>query len=355
MRPVTLSILGGIAIASAVAAVVFLPPADDAGQARLGERLFPDLATRAGDVQAIELQRPDGTIVLRRAGETWVLPERGGYAADTGRIRQLFVEVSELRTLEAKTRSKDVYASLEVEDRDAAGAKSTRVAFKTAQGQDIVALLAGKNRFGRGGGGDDAVYVRRAGDAQAWLAKGRLTVNRDAVQWLERGLSDVARERVREARIDHADGTSTVVSRPSPAERDFVLADVPEDRKAKTGWEIGSVAAAFEKLEFEDVRKADGVAIPAAALTATTTTFDGLEISARLVEIEGTPWAALSAKAAPPAQLPEGGPALKSADEVRAEAERIQTRLAPWLFKLPVFNLENMRRKIDDLLEPKDP
>jgi hypothetical protein len=354
MRPLTLSILGAAALASVGAALLF-SPADDGGDAKLGVRLFPDLPGRAAEVQTIELQRPDGTVVLRRAGEAWILPDRAGYAADTARIRQLFFEVSELRTLEAKTRSKDVYPSLEVEDRDAPNSKSTRVAFKTAQGQEVAALLAGKNRFGRGGGGDDAVYVRRAGDAQAWLAKGRLTVNRDAVQWLERGLSDVARERVREARIDHADGTSTVVSRPSPAERDFVLADVPEDRKAKTGWEIGSVAAAFEKLEFEDVRKADGVAIPAAALTATTTTFDGLEISARLVEIEGTPWAALSAKAAPPAQLPEGGPALKSADEVRAEAERIETRLAPWLFKLPVFNLENMRRKIDDLLEPKDP
>jgi hypothetical protein len=81
MRPVTLSILGGIAIASAVAAVVFLPPADDAGQARLGERLFPDLATRAGDVQAIELQRPDGTIVLRRAGETCSAPRAASAAS----------------------------------------------------------------------------------------------------------------------------------------------------------------------------------------------------------------------------------------------------------------------------------
>ena len=49
------------------------------------------------------------------------------------------------------------------------------------------------------GGGDDAVYVRKAGDAQAWLAKGRLTVNRDALQWLEREVTNVTRERVREA------------------------------------------------------------------------------------------------------------------------------------------------------------
>lgn len=353
MRPVTLSILGALALASAGAAV-WLLPANDAGDARLGVRLFPELAGRAAEVETIELQRPDGPVVLRRSGEAWILPERAGYAADTARIRQLFVEVSELRTLEARTRSKDMYPSLEVEDRDAPGAKSTRVAFRTAKGDDVVALLAGKNRFGRGGGGDDAVYVRRAGDPQAWLAKGRLTVNRDALQWLERGLTDIARERVREAAISHPDGATTTVSRPSPAERDFVVADVPDGRKTKSGWEIGSVAAAFEKLELDDVRKAEGVTLPAQGLVARSTTFDGLQVTARFVEIDGVPWAAISAQADPPAQLPEGGTALKGADEVRAEAARINAKLGPWLFRLPVFNLENMRRRLDDLLEPKD-
>jgi hypothetical protein len=353
MRPLTLSILGAAALASVGAALLF-SPADDGGDAKLGVRLFPDLPGRAAEVQTIELQRPDGTVVLRRAGEAWILPDRAGYAADTARIRQLFFEVSELRTLEAKTRSKDVYPSLEVEDRDAPNSKSTRVAFKTAQGQEVAALLAGKNRFGRGGGGEDAVYVRRAGDPQAWLAKGRLTVNRDALQWMERGLADVARERVREAKIAHVDGAHTVVARDTPAERDFAVAGIPEGRKARSGWEVGSVAAAFERLELEDARKAEGVALPAAGLSATITTFDGLEVVARFVDIEGTPWAALSAKATPPAQLPEGGIGLKSADEVRTEAERINARLSPWLFKLPVFNLENMRRRTEDLLEPRD-
>ena len=46
--------------------------------------------------------------------------------------------------------------------------------------------------------------------------------------------------------------------------------------------------------------------------------------------------------------------ALKGADDVRAEAARINAKLGPWLFRLPVFNLENMRRRLDDLLEPKD-
>ena len=84
------------------------------------------------------------------------------------------------------------------------------------------------------------------------------------------------------------------------------------------------------------------------------TTFDGLEVSARFVEIDGAQWTAFSAKAAPPEKLPEGGISLKPAAEVRAEADRINARVSPWLYRLPVFNFENMRRRVEDLLEPKD-
>lgn len=353
MRPVTLGILGALAVASVGGAIVLMP-GSDVSDVRVGERLFPDFASRTGDVRSIELQRPDGTIVIQRDGETWRVPDRAGYQADTARVRQLFVEVTDLRTLEAKTKNKALYAELEVEDRDAPNAKSTRIAFKNAQGGEVLALIAGKNRYGRGGGGEDAVYVRKAGDAQAWLAKGRLTVNRDSLQWLDREVTSVLRERVREATVTLADGTRTVVTRPSPAERDFVLPEVPEGRKAKSTWEIASVAGAFERLELDDVKKRADVTLPAAPVsTAQVVTFDGLEVTAKVYEMEGGFWATFAATAAPPAQLPEGGTALKKPEEVQAEAAQINAKTSPWVYKLPTFNAENMRRKVEDLLEPK--
>lgn len=354
MRPVTLGILGVLAAAS-VGGAILLMPASDVSDVRVGERLFPDFAAKTGDVRSIELQRPDGTIVIERDGETWRVPARAGYQADTARVRQLFVEVTDLRTLEAKTRNKALYPELELEDRDAPNAKSTRVAFKNAQGGEVLALIAGKNRFGRGGGGEDAVYVRKAGDAQAWLAKGRLTVNRDSLQWLDREITSVLRERVREATITHPDGTTTVLGRASPAERDFALANLPEGRKAKSTWEIASVAGAFDRLELDDAKKIAGIALPAAPIsTAQVVTFDGLQVTAKVYEMDGGFWASFAASATPPAALPEGGTGLKKAEEVQAEAARITARTASWIYRLPAFNADNMRRKVEDLLEPKE-
>jgi hypothetical protein len=354
MRPVTFAILAVLAAAT-VGGAVLLMPASDVSEIRVGERLFPDFAARAGDVRSIELQRPDGTVVIVRDGDTWRVPAREGYPADIAHVRQLFVEVTDLRTLEAKTRNKALYPELELEDRDAPNAKSTRVAFKNAQGTELLALIAGKNRFGRGGGGADAVFVRKAGDAQAWLAKGRLTVNRDSLQWLDREVTAVLRERVREATITHADGTRTVVSRATPAERDFSLPDLPEGRKAKSTWEIASVAGAFDRLELDDVKRLAAMSLPAAPVaTARIDTFDGLQVQAKVYEIDGGFWASIAASAAPPAALPEGGTALKKAEEVQAEAAQINARAAQWLYKLPPFNADNMRRRLEDLLEPRE-
>jgi len=353
MRPKTLVILGAIAAASAAGAI-FLAPRSDVVDVKIGERIFPELAARAPEVRSIELQRPDGTVLLQRDGDSWIVPARAGYAADVARVRQLFVEVTDLRTLEAKTRNAELHASLEVEERDRPGAKSTRIAFRDGQGKELVALLAGRNRFGHAGGGQDAVYVRRAGDSQAWLAKGRLTVNRDIVQWLDRDLANIARERVRASVITHADGAVTRVSRPSPAEAEFTLADVPDGRMAKTGWEISSVAAAFERLEIDDVRKAADIAMPDDAPQTVITTFDGLELTTRFAEKDGATWVMIVARAEPPAQLPEGGPALKAADEVKAEAAAINRKAAGWAYRLPVFNATNLRKRVDELLEPKE-
>ncbi len=352
MRPLTLAALAAIAAVTGIAAIV-IAPSGEAPDAKLGQRLFPELAGRSGDVRSIELQRPDGTITIQRDGEIWRVPARSGYAADVAKIRQLFVEVTDLRTLEAKTRNKALYASLEVEDRDQVDAKSTRLAFKDSGGKDVLALIAGKNRFGRGGGGEDAVYVRRDGDPQAWLAKGRLTVGREALHWVDREVTNIVRDRVSAASVSHADGTKLELRRAAATERDFAIVGMPADRKAKSSWEVGAVAGGFDRLEFDDVRKASELAVPADAPATMVTTFDGLTLIARFAEVDGATWVAISAQGSPPVELPAGGTGLKTAEDVKAEAETLNRRLSPWVYKLPAFNLESLRRKLDDLLEPK--
>ena len=101
------------------------------------------------------------------------------------------------------------------------------------------------------------------------------------------------------------------------------------------------------------MRRATDLAVPADAPTTTLTTFDGLTLVARFVEKDGATWIAIAASAAPPAAPPEGSDKFKDAAAVTAEAERLNARLAPWVYRVPDFQRDAMRRKLEDLLEPK--
>jgi hypothetical protein len=78
---------------------------------------------------------------------------------------------------------------------------------------------------------------------------------------------------------------------------------------------------------------------------------DGLVVKIALAEQEGATWAKLSASYETPATPVEGA---KPADEVKAEADRINQRAGNWAYKLPGWKLEKLNQKIDELIEPKD-
>ena len=323
-------------------------------QAQLGQRLFPELAARAGDIQAIVIARKDGSFRIARDGDRWVVPEKSKYPASTDAVRKLLVGLSELRALEAKTTVAATYPELEVENVDTPDAKSAQVTMLDAGGGTVLSVIVGKSRYGRGGSAGDGVYVRKAGDAQAWLAQGRVAVDRDATAWLDRKIADVQRERVSMVTVK-SPGQAVTVLRAKADDKDFTLRDVPADRKPRPAYDLNAVGGAFESLELDDVRPAAEIRFTANSPVTEAATFDGLRISATFAEHEGATWARFAAKADPPAALPkvEGESKLKSPDDVKKEAEAINARVGGWAYKLQTYKAETLRKKLDDLLEQK--
>jgi hypothetical protein len=353
MKPGLLVALAIVALA-AVGGAVFVATSRNTPtqEAQLGQRLFPEVATRADEIRAIHIARKDGSFRVVRDGDRWVVADKSNYPASPEAVRRLLVGLSELRTLEAKTTQPAVYPEIEVEDIDAANAKSVRVALQDAGGKDILAVLVGKGRHGRGGAGD-GVYIRKAGDKQAWLAQGRLSVERELSGWLDKRITDVSRERVRSVAVK-ADKQALTVQRAKPDDKDFAIKDMPADRKAKS-YETNAVGGAFETLDLEDVRPAAEVNFSANSPTTEAVTFDGLRLTAAFAEKDGATWVRISAKAEPPVEPPktEGESKLKSAEDVKKEADAINETAGGWAYKLPAYKSEALRRKMDDLLEQK--
>lgn len=341
-----------MALAAGVVSWQGTPPSIEAG---IGEKLLPPLAQQVNDVHTVTIARKGGAFTLARDGERWVAREKNDYPVNFDKVRRLLVDLTELRTLEAKTTVASSYGALEVEDLAAADAKSTLVTLGDAQGRSLASLYVGKQRFGRGGPEGDGVYVRKAIEAQSWLAKPKISVDRDIVQWLDRALIDVSQERIRSIAIAQPDGGRLVISRAKPEDKDFAIESLPEGRKARPAYDINAVAAAFAGVDLDDVRPVGEIKFADGAPQVEAMTFDGLTVRVDLAEEAGKTWARLTASFSQPAEAitpaPDSKP--KVAAEVEKEAAQISQRLSAWAYVLPAWKTEQFKKKLDDLLEAK--
>jgi hypothetical protein len=319
------------------------------------ERVFPGLASRINDVASLTVARKEESVTVARKGEAWVVPAKHDYPAAFDKVRRLLLELSDLRPLEQKTSSPSLFASLELEDLSQADAKSTLVTLKDANGGDILSTYVGKQRFGRGAGGD-GTYVRKAGGNETWLAKGRVQPDKATINWLDKNLSDVARERVSSVVIVHADRSKVEAVRAKATDKNFTLKTaVPKGKKVKSEWDINNLAAPFERLELEDVRPLSEILVVAGGPYAEVATFDGVIMRADVVEADGQAWVKLAARYEAPTASPsedetkEGK--LKSADDVKKEVETFNARVGAWAYRLPDWKTENLRKKLADLVE----
>jgi hypothetical protein len=366
-------------------------------------RLYPDLEARLNDVARLEVtSTTDSTVIVRRDGD-WLLENRDGYRAAFEKVKRAAVLLAGLRVIEGKTSRPELYPKLEVEDVTVEDAKSTLFTLKDANDAVIASLILGKRRFAAAPGGAAMRYVRRAGEAQAWLVEGELDVSARTPDWMERSLLDIDSDRVREVRIEHPDSPPVVVSRADAEAEDFELADIPKGRKVRSPTTLTSLASALAGLQLDDVAAAGSLARPPASGTIVTyRTFDGLEVRVTLHEADDKTHAAFAFAVLPQAQEPAaptperaepaptdeapapdrgsgettdaaaedksaaGKPedgvqehkgAVAEAEEkkesVAEEAERLNAALSGWLYALPQYNVTQMNKTLEDLTEPE--
>jgi hypothetical protein len=300
-----------------------------------GERAFPALAGRLGDVASVMVSRNGSTMTFIRDGDSWLVAEKGNDPADAGKISQVVRAMADLTLVEAKTQKPELYPRLEVEDPGAG--KSALVAVKDKSGAAIAEAIVGKRRYDRLGGGNDGVYLRKPGDAQAWLARGSLDPSGEPSSWLDRQILDVSEKKIAKVILTQPDGAKLVISRSAPDAK-FAVEDARADTKFKSESTISGPAAALETLDLEDVKPAAELPVPDKDVaTASFTTFDGLTVDLRLVERDKANWVAISAAGSGAAE---------------AEAKKLDDRVARWSYEIPAYKANLLKTKLADLIEP---
>jgi hypothetical protein len=386
MNAKVLLILAGLAVPT-IGLAWWLTSRDEAKVAAQGTQgpFFAGLRDKAETVTRVRILRGETPFVVERTGDRaganqgWVLPARSNYPAKPDKVRTLIQSMLSAITVDERTSNPDNYKLIGVQDPGIKGDNdmySTLVELEDASGAKIASVIVGQAKSQAGFVTDpnqQAVYVRRGGEATSWLVTGPIEVDGDELNWAEREAVNIHRDRVKSATITRSDGQAVTISRPGGGQKDFNVENIPEGRSLRYPAVGDQVAGALSFVAFDDVKPAGEIDLtqgtdPAGSGTMRVVCLDGLVIDATVAKKDGKTWVKLvpsydaalaDANSLPATPVPETtkpgeekpkGP--KTAEQAKAEAESLAAKLSPWVYQLSEYKASGLMKSMEDLLKP---
>lgn len=305
-----------------------------------GRLMFPDLAPKLKNLGRIEVAHQGKTLTIARSGDHWGLTDRDGYPVQEAKLRSMLTALTELRLVEPRTSDPSQYPTLGVEDPNAKGANSNLLRVLDGSGKVILALIVGHRRVRTAGNAPDQVYVRRPGQAQSWLAEGRLVVDSDPQLWLDRDIMNIDHSRI--AKVAVSRGADTLEFTRSGDKFDL---SAPAQHPKLDDYKVEDVSRALELLTFEDVRR-DGAAPGAALGTSVFTTTDGLTVTAQVFQSPSDPL-----KPAGQGDIAARF-SVTGVDKAKPEAARLAALVNGWTYQLGSWKQKALAPDLADLEAP---
>ena len=330
-----------LALAGIVALAVgweFGMPSRSGGQRSIapGTLVFPGLAAQLQTAERLTITTKGHTLSLVRRDGIWGIAERGGYRAQQDRLRELFTGLTELRVTEARTVDPAQYDRLGVGDpnKPVTTANLIRV---LGPGDTLIAeLIVGHRRVRTAGNVPESIYIRRVGEAQSWLAEGRLPVDADPQLWIEREISNIRKEQVASIVVTRAEGTLEFAR-----EGEALVLKSPADHPKLDEYRVEDVFRALDGLTLTDVKLAaeqPGEKIGTAVFTLT----DAMVVTVSVWRADVDVWAQFQAAG-------EG--------EAKARADALNARVGGWAYQLGSWKEKSFVPRLDELMadEPAAP
>ena len=301
MSPKAFLVLATVTLITTVAAVFAVVSQPAVTTLRyVDQPAFPALRENPDAVARITLTAPAGKITLvRETGDRWSALERYGYPVDRKRVRDLVVALADMRLIERKTAQPERYGRLQVEAPEAEKAQSQLVRLETADGKVLAEAIIGKQRYRLTGTEPSGTYLRRPKEAQSWLASGGVQIEQELAKWLDGEIVQLDPAAIRRIEIARAGEPGYVAERAQPGDP-LRLAGLADNEALKDDAELNRLTGALADVRLDDVKPRDQLSWPAQQHTARIQTFDGVELTVRLAQIDDQYWATFDARAIEP-------------------------------------------------------
>ncbi len=286
----------------------------------------------ASEVMRIELSAGAGTLAIMRTESGWGLANGGGYPVYADRAERLLLDLSETTVLEQRTDDPSFH------DRLGVGDSGLHIRLIAADGRTVADVVAGRFVEARGIFGR---LVRKAGEDRVKWIEQSLPGSTALGEWADLTLLDIEPSRIDAIRITHPDG-GTVALSAADTERAGEIPMIIEAPlgPAKDHPALLRLPLALARLSFGDVNRVDAFEFTEEqTVTTEFETTDGLVIEVQTVPV-----------------TPETAAArfrCYSIDDERAdEAEALDRRLSPWVFRIAAARAIDMRLRPEELRGP---
>jgi uncharacterized protein DUF4340 len=303
-----------------------------------GVALLPGLTQQAPRIARIEIAQGGKAVALARDKEGWSLADRGGYPAKTEAVRTLLVKLAQTEQVEGKTRNKDRYQLLELEDPAGKDAKSRLLRLLDDKGSALAELIVGKKRHDAFGANKGGTYVRKPGDEQTWLTNTELEPSVSVRDWVQTSLIDLGAAKIAKVTVEIPGEEPLAIARDAADAKKYALVGMPEDKKLKEGSGLEDIVRAAGSLDFEDVRKAAATMAGGNVSVVRIEADGGLAVTLRLRKEGDDNWLALEAS---------GG----DTDEAKKTAEDIAKRAQGWEFRIAPGKAQAILKRRADLFQ----
>jgi hypothetical protein len=331
-----LTILGGVtAIFLLLAVAAVFQRANELAPKFDPRPFFPGLPRTVNNLGEVAVTSKTGAFHVKLMDGNWVVVERNNFPADQTQMRATAVGIADLQMLEPKTGRADWLTFLGLTPPPEGDA--VRVTLTDTGGKALADLLIGHAQGTPDELGRSTLYVKKPDETQSWLARGYLTAKPNVSDWLDKGIVNIARDRVKGAVVTPAIGPSYTLSRENKDQPDFKMLDLPRGRELAFEGSPDGVAGAIVGFQFDDVAKADQFDFARAPQSAFST-FDGLSITVKVAAKGTERWATVAAAGSNPM--------------AQEEATKLNAAVNGWAFKLPEAKVQQILATRETLLKP---
>ena len=298
--------------------------------------LFPALIDSVNEITEVTIEDRRFKSILKKIDGVWYLHNKDNYPASTSGIKQLALELSNLKILEAKTSSVEKYAKLGVNNLSVEGSQASQITVSTSE-KKLVSLLIGLSPKGAK---KAKRYIRLTGETAAQLVAGQITASTNPIEWLDPQIIDLDSKSIKRLTIDVPEEKKIVISKNTESEDFFTLQDIPESFEMKSKTIVSSIPAILMDLRLNDVISANAVTDLEPAQKTTVTTFSGLEILLTDYIWENKHYTVFEAYLG------------KDKKELpNSTIEKINNKVRGWAYEIPAYKRRMINRKFDDLIQ----